>query len=109
MASVRKHSVEQLEKDISIWTWMGRILPLIYVPISIVTYYYYQDTISILTAVTLIISPLVAIIWWWWAMDTMKWLSILYDTTIDKQLEIIKELREIKDSLNDNRHSDRKW
>lgn len=93
-----KHSTLKLNSMVQIFTWIGRIVPLSYIPASLA--YFHYNTSNILNAMTvavLVVAPTIAITWWWWAMDTMKWLSNLYTQSLEKQHEIIHELRIIRE------------
>lgn len=105
MEKFRTNSIVKLLKGIKIWTYLGRILPILYVPVSLVFFFFYQDRISILTSLVVIFSSLVAISWWWWAMDVMKWLTRLYSDSIEKQQKILDELKELRLELNASKPS----
>jgi len=91
---------ERKLKQISIWQWIGRVVPMILI-VAFVSFYIYGGTdligntiAGILTAVSII-----PIIWWWWAMDIMKWLSSLYSDTLEKQTAILEEIKDIKKEI----------
>jgi len=91
---------EKKLKQISIWQWLGRVVPMILI-VAFVSFFIYGGTdligntiAGILTAISII-----PIIWWWWAMDIMKWLSTLYSDTLDKQTAILEEIKDIKKEI----------
>jgi hypothetical protein len=87
-------------KQISIWQWLGRVVPMILI-VAFVSFFIYGGTdligntiAGILTAISII-----PIIWWWWAMDIMKWLSSLYSNTLENQNAILEEIKDIKKEI----------
>ena len=91
---------EKRLKQISIWQWMGRVVPMILI-VAFVSFFIYGGTdligntiAGILTAISII-----PIIWWWWAMDIMKWLSSLYSNTLENQNAILEEIKDIKKEI----------
>lgn len=103
MESFRKHSTVKLFKAVGFWSWVGRIVPMAYIPASLAYFHYNNGSILHLsTVIFFTVTPFIAITWWWWAMDTMKWLSQLYTDSIDKQMVIINELKEIRTNINQN-------
>jgi len=101
MESIWQHSAIKLNRMVSIWSWIGRIVPLAYIPASLAYFHYNSENIlNTITLTLFIVAPTIAITWWWWAMDTMKWLSHLYTNSLEKQHEIIKELRLIRQEFN---------
>ena len=91
---------EKRLKQISIWQWIGRVVPMILI-VAFISFFIYGGTdligntiAGILTAISII-----PIIWWWWAMDIMKWLSTLYSDTLDRQTAILEEIKDIKKEI----------
>ena len=109
MESVWNNSTISVYKKVGFWTWVARIIPLLYIPISLYfTYFELNDLLDYLNLSLLIISPTIAIIWWWWAMDTMKWLSVMHVDALSKQEDIMEELRALKEDLIFNGTNNRK-
>jgi len=91
---------EKRLKQISIWQWMGRVVPMILI-VAFVSFFIYGGTDLIGNTIAGILTALsiIPIIWWWWAMDIMKWLSTLYSNTLDKQTAILEEIKDIKKEI----------
>jgi len=91
---------EKRLKQISIWQWMGRVVPMILI-VAFVSFFIYGGTDLIGNTIAGILTALsiIPIIWWWWAMDIMKWLSTLYSDTLDKQTAILEEIKDIKKEI----------
>lgn len=87
-------------KQISIWQWLGRVIPMILI-VAFISFYIYGGTDLIGNTIAGILTALsiIPIIWWWWAMDIMKWLSSLYSDTLDKQTAILEEIKDIKKEI----------
>ena len=87
-------------KQISIWQWLGRVIPMILI-VAFISFYIYggYDLIGNTIAGILTALSIIPIIWWWWAMDIMKWLSSLYSDTLDKQTAILEEIKDIKKEI----------
>ena len=88
---------EKRLKQISIWQWLGRVIPMILI-VAFISFFIYGGTDLIGNTIAGILTALsiIPIIWWWWAMDIMKWLSTLYSDTLDKQTAILEEIKDIK-------------
>ena len=100
MESIWQHSAIKLNRMVSIWSWIGRIVPLAYIPASLAYFHYNSENIlNTITLTLFIVAPTIAITWWWWAMDIMKWLSTLYSDTLDKQTAILEEIKDIKKEI----------
>jgi len=91
---------EKRLKQISIWQWLGRVIPMILI-VAFISFFIYGGTDLIGNTIAGILTALsiIPIIWWWWAMDIMKWLSTLYSDTLDKQTAILEEIKDIKKEI----------
>lgn len=87
-------------KQIAVWQWIGRVVPMILL-VAFISFYIYGGTDLIGNTITGILTALsiIPIVWWWWAMDTMKWLSRLYGITLDKQADILQEIKDIRTEI----------
>ncbi len=100
MEAVRTDPELKKDKQINIWVWLARILPIVYLIGSVVIYTIGTDTATnILITITLTILSAFAIGWWWWAMDTIRHLMGMFDKNLKRYEEIADELSDVRHEL----------
>jgi len=105
MESVRVNS-ELKKLNISIWQWIARVVPIVYLVVSLALHFIGTESLKdILAVIGLSIVSLFAIIWWWWAMDTMTSIVKMFDTNTKRYDDISKEIKAVKKELSDTRRS----
>ena len=91
------------EKQISIWFWLGRVLPLLaLVTICLVLIFDLNDYLDYILYAIAIIFAGFAFTWWWWVLDTVRGLFKLLESAQDRFTQVIKELTDIKKDLKKN-------
>ena len=97
MEGIRKHSAVKINSEVRIWTWIARIIPLAYIPVSIANYFYdFTQIFDIFIIFLSLVTPIIAISWWYWAMDIMKWLAEMQEHNLHSTQVILEELKNIR-------------
>ncbi len=97
---------KQIQKQIKLWFWAGRVVPLIALAILLLELAFDLNTFLEYTMVTVVVVfSVFAFTWWWWVLDTVKTIFGLLTTAQDKFEQVILELSEIKTEVKnaDNR------
>jgi hypothetical protein len=95
-------------KEITIWDWAARILPLIVLAIVTVLHFLEEsDLLSIILEITAILFLIICFFWWWWALykiaATIKYMNNAHNRLKEVLTEFKlfrKDLKNEKDSSN---------
>ncbi len=91
-------------KQINIWQWCARVIPVLYLVGSLAFYWIDEGTPYRLWAVLgLTLVSGFAIIWWWWAMDTMHWIMQMFKDNVDRYEKISEEIHDLRKDLPKNK------
>lgn len=103
MEAVRTDPELSRQKEITMWQWMARILPVVYLMGSLLVITVGLDSwSSILICVTLTALSAFAIGWWWWAMDTIRQIMKMFDRNLKRYEEIADELSDVRHELREH-------
>lgn len=93
-----------LEKQVNLWVWLGRIAPLTSLLAIVLELTLdltgWLDYLLIATAVSF---GTVAFVWWWWVIYAVKDLNKLLDKQTAKFDHIIREIKSVKAELRKQR------
>ena len=103
MESVRVNS-ELKKVNVTIWQWIARVVPILYIIISLLLHFVGLETLKDKWSVVGVsIVSFFAIIWWWWAMDTMQWIMQMFKDNVDRYEKISKEIHDLRKDLPKNK------
>lgn len=92
---------EKTRREVRLWDWLGRVLPLI--ALVIVTVAHYSDFHSIrdmIINIGAVIFVSVCFIWWYWALRKIVSSVKYIQRAHEKFIEVAQELRNIKKDIN---------
>lgn len=96
--------VEKVKKQVKIWDWAARVLPLFAVSGIIFCHYFdYTDARDLLIRLTLLGFLFSAIVWWWWAIYKIAWLAELYSSITQKLSDIKAGTSDLKKDIKDSK------
>lgn len=98
-------SVKQFEKktfkEVKIWDWLARILPLTVLAVASVCHVFqWKSALDLLLEISLVVFLIVSFIWWYWAIYKIAVTVKFMKATQQKFLDVIAELRKIKKEIN---------
>ena len=95
-------------KEVKIWDWLARILPLTVLTVLTVAYFFkWTNVIEIVLDATVIVFFLTCFVWWYWAIYKIAVAVKYIRISQEKFKEIKQELAQFKNNLkNFGRHND---
>ena len=103
MESVRVNS-ELKKVNVTIWQWIARVVPILYIIISLLLHFVGLETLKDKWAVVGVsIVSFFAIIWWWWAMDTMSNIVRMFSENTKRYDDISQEIKEVRKEINNKK------
>ncbi len=103
MESVRVNS-ELKKVNVTIWQWIARVVPILYIIISLLLHFVGLETLKDKWSVVGVsIVSFFAIIWWWWAMDTMSNIVKMFSENTKRYDDISQEIKEVRKEINNKK------
>tara|TARA_B100000925_G_C21785683_1_gene378203 strand:+ start:40 stop:351 length:312 start_codon:yes stop_codon:yes gene_type:complete len=103
MESVRVNS-ELKKVNVTIWQWIARVVPILYIIISLLLHFIGLETLKDKWSVVGVsIVSFFAIIWWWWAMDTMSNIVGMFNENTKRYDDISQEIKEVRKEINNKK------
>jgi tellurite resistance protein TehA-like permease len=95
---------EKSLREISLWEWLARILPLTVLAAVVILYFFkWHSALELLLEITAISFAAVCFIWWFWALKkiarTIKYMS----NTQESLKEVLIQFKLLKKDLKDER------
>ena len=89
-----------LIRQVSIWSWLGRVAPLSALTIlCFVIFLDFSGWVDYVICAVAVAFAIVAFTWWWWVIYAVRELNKMLDKTTDKFEVVIKEIKELKKDI----------
>lgn len=97
MEIIRKHIKLNLDKQVTIWSWLGRVAPLTALLIVGILLFFDVDTWieSVLTLIALLFS-VTAFTWWWWVIYAVRDIFKMLNRANKRFEEVLKEIKTLR-------------
>lgn len=90
-------------REVTIWDWLGRILPLTALAIIAVLYYFKWDTaLQMVLDGIVILFFIICFIWWYWAIYKIAVTAKYIRSSQEKFKQVLTELRQFKKEMRNN-------
>ena len=97
-----EHNNKEIEKHISVWMYLGAILPLSALSALFCIWLIgTEQLLDILMIVGITVAFTVSAVWWWWALYSMKRLIDQWNETGRKVEEALNEIVEVRKLVKD--------
>lgn len=91
-------------KEVSLWDWLGRVLPLSVLAVITVCYMFdLKDWLDIVVEVSVIIFFIICFIWWYWAIYKIAAMVKFLRQSQKNFGDLIVEFRKFKQDLRNNK------
>ena len=94
-----EHFERKTFKEVTVWDWLGRVLPMSTLAIIIVCYFFKWNTaLELILEVATVVFFIVCFIWWYWALYkiavSIKYMRASHRRFIDlhKEINIVKKI-----------------
>ena len=87
-------------KEIRIWAWLAAVLPISALAGTFFVWVFGTDSLfrtAMIIGETTMFA--VAVVWWWWAIYVIRRLVDQWDCTRGRVVEVLGEVKEIKDII----------
>lgn len=91
-------------REVSVWSWLAKILPLTILAIIAVFYTFGWDTQTTqLINLTIIVFFIFCCIWWFWALKKIAMFVMTMRSTKTRFKELVVEIRKLRKDINFSR------
>ena len=101
MESIRKYFKLNIKKQVGLWAWLGRVVPLSALVILCLVLFYdintWLETVLLFIAV---VNQITAFTWWWWVIYAVKDIFTMLNRANKKFEEVLFEIKKIKIETN---------
>lgn len=89
-----------LIRQVSIWSWLGRVAPLSALTIlCFVIFLDFSGWVDYVICAVAVAFAIVAFTWWWWVIYAVRELNKMLDRTTEKFEVVIKEIKDLKKDI----------
>ena len=89
-----------LIRQVSIWSWLGRVAPLSALTIlCFVIFLDFSGWVDYLICAVAVAFAIVAFTWWWWVIYAVRELNKMLDRTTEKFEVVIREIKDLKKDI----------
>ena len=92
-----EHFERKTFREVTLWDWLGRVLPMSTLAIIIVCYFFkWNNALELILEVSTVIFFVVCFIWWYWALYKIA-VSVKYmRASYQKFMHLHKEIDNVK-------------
>lgn len=99
-----EYFARQTYKEVTIWDWLGRVLPLTALAIIAVFYFFrWENGLQFVLDVIVVVFFVICFIWWYWAIYKIAVTAKYLKSSQEKFKQVLHELRQFKKEV---RHND---
>ena len=97
MEKFRKYFKLNLDKQVTVWTWLGRVAPLTALLVIGLILFFDIDTWleTVLTLIALLFS-ITAFTWWWWVIYAVRDIFKMLNRANKRFEEVLMEIKAIQ-------------
>lgn len=98
-----EYFAKQTYKEVTLWDWLGRILPMSVLAIISVCYFFkWHTALDLVLEIASIIFFIICFIWWYWAIYKIAVTAHYIKNAQERFRQIAQELRKFKKDINDS-------
>jgi ABC-type bacteriocin/lantibiotic exporter with double-glycine peptidase domain len=101
MEIFRKYIKLNLKKQVTVWSWLGRVAPLTALFVICLMLFFdvdtWTETVLILIA---ILFSITAFTWWWWVIYAVRDIFTMLNQANKKFTQVLSEIKQIKIETN---------
>lgn len=95
------HFARRTYKEVKLWDWLARILPLTVLTVLTVAYFFkWTNVVELVLDITVIVFFLTCFVWWYWAIYKIAVAVKYIRMSQEKFTEIKREISEFKKKFN---------